>query len=183
MTTATTFLACLDPCFHAMSQTMLDAYILTLFDWTRLALTCKAAIYSVQHAFAGLSLDHILGFIPTLRKSIEASLLFERYKTLSYTKMSKLYIPKEVLVWHAQGGVRRYQGSLYRILSAYTHGGVSTYCTLLHLHGSWQVNGTDKRETVYLPVLNPGLEVSVARIAIQQAQSHLPKTMSVVLEQ
>jgi hypothetical protein len=160
----------LNPSFQAFTDSVVNANVLTVFDWTRLACTSKDIASCVQRLFADLTYDHITLLLRTFFSAMMRTNTWKEYKMPLGCPL-----PKASILWSYQ--INPIDPSKNKSLLVRTRPGVSpeyTYITAVPL-----LQSTDRptlmycygRYTAYFPMLNESLKRAVDRISGERART------------
>jgi len=161
----------IDPSFQAWGQNVLNQGALNVRDWACLAFVSQDMRWCVNHIFSLLTRTHLeilLAVFPNLPLRLRKS-------------QEPTRIPPNSLVWARDNENKKITNVRLVRQGVYTTGASLINCytlsTLDHKAQSYPV--CQYHNLAYWPILNTGLEITVARLALQEGQERMPKRRKV----
>lgn len=160
----------IDPSFQAFVQVVLDTASLDVRSWARLALVSHDMRACVNHVFSQLTRAHIEDLLRCFPNGPNA--WFRVDDTFS-TFLDKKKVHGE-LVWARDWIDGVWSNRLVRI-GYHLYKETNDQChTLVALMPSGHAF-CQHSNFVHLPILNPGLELAVARMTLKEGEERMPK--------
>lgn len=156
----------LDPSFQAFAQSILDTASLDVFSWVQLARVSHDMYVCVNRALAHATRAHIEGLLRLFPST--CSRQRERF-SISFP-VGKLIWARDLI--DTDVGIRHTR----LVRNGYhTAGQMFDPCHTLVACDVFDAHYCSYSYFIYLPILNPGLEIAVARIAFNDGVERLPK--------